>query len=54
METKWLFIAIIAFFVFVVVMFSVGEYAKSQDMKACVAAGKEWKHIKGDIYECTE
>ena len=24
----------------------------SQEMKSCVAAGKSWKHVKNNTYEC--
>ena len=41
--------------VFVIMAFgalAVEMLAQSGDAQACIEAGKEWIHVRGDIYEC--
>lgn len=52
MDTKWFFIAIVFIVVAGIVAATIAENNEAEQMKACVAAGKDWVRDFGSNYEC--
>lgn len=45
-------VGILAFFIVILTGVILEEAGERREMQSCVAAGKDWHHKYGDVYEC--